>query len=236
LSLALALSPRGTRWTLGLVGVLGTVLFLTVGCEASGESGPSTTDQAKENEACPESQRPIAAQKSKTGQDPSGSCVAQNHLQTSDSETTVRSTLDSKLQGSGPQNIAGMNAEAALTTLQKPGLECWQPVDRDVLYACSGDENPDLLYEARITGSDTDEVSSVEARVFWQGKGDFELASQPFFGLLSAQLKYRGSDSNEAFEFVNRNLSSTKAVTTIGSATWTITTSDDSKELTLTPA
>ena len=128
-----------------------------------------------------------------------------------------------------------MNAETALTTLQLPGLECWQPVDRAVLYACSGDENPDLLYEARIMGSDADEVSGVEARVFRQGTGNFELASQPFFGLLSAQLRYRGANSSKAFGFVSRNLNSRKAVTTIGAARWTITTSGNSKELTLTP-
>ena len=111
-----------------------------------------------------------------------------------------------------------MNAETALTNLQLPGLECWQPVDRAVLYACSGDENPDLLYEARIMASDADEVSGVEARVFRQSTENFELASQPFFGLLSAQLRYRGANSSKAFGFVSRNLNSRKAVTAIGAA------------------
>lgn len=232
----MALPPRGTRWNLGLMGALiGVVLFLTAACGASGEGGPSRSDgRTNETKACPESQRPAATQKANTEHDPVGACVAQNQPQRPEPETTVRSTPNP--QGPGPQSIAGMGAEAALTTLQKPGLECWQPVERGVLYACGSDEDEDLVYEARIIGSSTDEVSGVEARVFWQGTGDFEVASRPFFGLLSAQLRYRGANSKRAFEFVNRNLSSRQAAATIGAAKWTMTTSDDSKELTLTPA
>ena len=70
----------------------------------------------------------------------------------------------------------------------------------------------------------------------WQGSGDFELASQPFLGLLSTQLQYRGSDEDRAYEFVNRNLNSESASTTIGAARWTITPSDDSKTLAIAPA
>lgn len=200
--------------------------LLTIGCGGGGESGLSTGDnQTKDTEACPGSRQPT-----------SRACVAQNPPQRSEPGTTVRSTADPELQGSGPKSIPGMNVKAALTTLQKPGLECWQSVDRGILHACSGDENPDLLYEASITGGGSYEVSGLEARVLWQGNGDGELASQPFFGLLSTQLRYRGANSNKAFAFVNRSLSSSKATTTIGAARWTITTADNSKRLTLTPA
>jgi hypothetical protein len=235
LSLARHLSPRWTRRLLGLVGTLSVMLLLTVGCGASGESRPLTGgDQSKETEACPVDQRPAASQKSKTEQSSTKDCVAQNRPQGSEPATRVRSTPNP--QGAGPKSILGVNAEATLSILQKPGLECWQPADREVLYSCSGDENPDLLYEARIRGSSADEVSGIEARVVWRGTGHFEQASRPFFGLLSAQLHYRGSNSTRAFEFVNRNVSSRMATTTIGAAKWTMTTSDDSKELTLTPA
>jgi hypothetical protein len=129
-----------------------------------------------------------------------------------------------------------MNADAVLTTFQKPGLECWQPVDKGVLYACSSEENKNLLYEAEITGRSIEQVSGVEARVFRQGTEDFELASQPFLGLLATQLEYRGANREKAYEFINDNLSSRRATTTIGAAKWTKTTSDDAKVLTVAPA
>jgi hypothetical protein len=131
-----------------------------------------------------------------------------------------------------------MNAEAVLTTFLKPGLECWQPIKRGVLYRCSGEENQNLilLYEGEITGRTPDQVSGVEARVFRRGTEDFEQASQPFLGMIATQFKYQGADKNEAYEFVNQNLSSDKATTTIGEATWTMTSSEGSKELTITPS
>lgn len=129
-----------------------------------------------------------------------------------------------------------MNADAVLTTFQKPGLECWQPVDRGVLYACSSEEDLALLYEAEVTGRSIEQVSGVEARVFREGTEDFELASRPFLGHLATQLEYLGANRKKAYEFVNHNLSTGKATTTIGAAKWTITTSKDSKVLTLTPA
>ena len=235
LSLARALAPSRARGLLDLFGAFIAVLFLTVGCGSSDEGKPSTgDDQAKATAACTQGQRSAISQKSKTEIASTGDCVARNRPQSSKPATVAQST--SKPEGSAPKSIPGINAEATLTILQKPGLECWQPADREVLYDCSGDENPDLLYEARIRGISADEVSGVEARVLWQGNGHFEQASRPFFGLLSAQLGYRGADSTEAFEFVNRNLSSKMATTTIGAARWTMTTTDDSKELTLTPA
>ncbi len=131
-----------------------------------------------------------------------------------------------------------MNANAVMTTFLKPGLECWQPITRGVLYRCSGEENPQLtlLYEGEITGRTNDKVSGVDVRVFRRNAKDFEQASQPFLGMIATQLKYRGADKNQAYEFVNQNLSSDKATTTIGQATWTMTNSDGSKELSIRPA
>jgi hypothetical protein len=137
-----------------------------------------------------------------------------------------------------PQSIPGMNADAVLTTFLKPGLECWQPNDRDVLYLCSSEENENLtlMYEGVVAGRATDKVSSVEARVSRQVAEDFEQHSQPFLSFLATQLKYRGANKNQAYEFVNHNLNRDKATTIIGEATWTMTSSDSSKELTITPA
>jgi hypothetical protein len=131
-----------------------------------------------------------------------------------------------------------LNADAVLATFLKPGLECRQGVDRGVLYACTSEENHNLtlLYEGKVTGRSTDRVSGVEARVFRRGTEDFELASQPFFGLLATQLEYRGADGERAYKFVNHNLASEKATATIGTARWTIETSDDSKALKVAPA
>jgi hypothetical protein len=129
-----------------------------------------------------------------------------------------------------------MDAEATLVTLQKPGLECWHAVEERVLYACSGEEDENMLYEATITGNSMDSVSGVEVRLSWRGSGDFEVASQPFLGFLSTQLKFHGSDERRAYDFVNRNLTSERASATIGAAKWTIETSDDSKTLALAPA
>jgi len=131
-----------------------------------------------------------------------------------------------------------MNSDAVLITFLKPGLECWQPITMGVLYRCSGEENPDLtlLYEGEITGRTNDKVSGVDVRVFRRDAEDFEQASQPFLGMIATQLKYRGADKKQAYEFVNENLSSDKATTTIGEATWTMTSSDGSKELTIRPA
>ena len=47
--------------------------------------------------------------------------------------------------------------------------------------------------------------------------------------------EYREADKKRAYEFVSRNLNSTRANTTIGAAEWTIATSRDSKTLLVTP-
>jgi hypothetical protein len=137
-----------------------------------------------------------------------------------------------------PQSIPGMNADAVLTTLLKPGLECWQPSDKDVLYLCSSEENENLtlLYEGEVAGRATGQVSSVEVTVSRRGAEGFEQHSQPFLSFLATQLKYRGVNEHQAYEFVNRNPSGGKATTTIGEATWIMSSSDDSKVLTITPA
>jgi hypothetical protein len=107
-----------------------------------------------------------------------------------------------------------------------------------VLYGCSSEENQNLalLYEGTIAGRSAHQASGVEARVFRQDAKDFELASQPFLALLTAQLKYRGANKDQAYEFVSHNPSGGKATTTIGEATWIMSSSDDSKVLTITPA
>ncbi len=129
-----------------------------------------------------------------------------------------------------------MNADAVAAVFLKPGLECWQPVDRDVLYACSSEGTHDLLsFEGKITGRGIDLVSTVEARVAREGSGDFGLASQSFFGLLSTQLQYRGANKKRAYEFVTSNLNSPRANITIGAVEWTLTTSQDRKILTVAP-
>ena len=157
----------------------------------------------------------------------------------------TRADHSRKVQRSGPETAArpasnppgrgipGMNADAVASIFLKPGLECWEPVERSVLYACSGEGIHDLplLYEGKITGRGIDLVSTVEARVYRRGSKDFGLSSQPFLGLLSTQLEYRGADKERAYEFVNRNLNNTRANTTIGAAEWTITTSHDRKIL-----
>ncbi len=189
------------------------VALLAVGCSASDGSDTSTSgDQAERIQTSkPEQNSGKASSAKKTPQD-----------------------LPVKSQEQ--QSIIGMHAGDVLTAVQKPGLGCWQPVDRDVLYACGSEEGEDLLYEIEITGRSTDQVSGVEARVFNQGSEDFELASLPFLGLLAAELEYRGSNREQAYKFINRNLSSAEASARIGAARWTMTTSDDSGVLTLTPA
>jgi hypothetical protein len=135
-----------------------------------------------------------------------------------------------------------MDADAVAAIFLKPGLECFEPVDRDVLYACSSEDNHDLplLYGGKITGRGIDLLSTVEARVAREGSGDFGLVSQPFLGLHSTQLEYRRANKKTAYEFVSGNLDSTKANitkanTTIGAAEWTITSFHDRKILTVAP-
>ena len=201
--------------------VLFSVVLFGVGCGSNSGSAVSTSDDKPEGTwTGPQRHEPSAGQKPNTQQD----------------------SRQADIQQKGPQrtgpHIAGMNADAVLTTFLKPGLECWQPIKRGVLYRCSGEENQNLilLYEGEIEGRTPAQVSGVEARVFRRGTEDFEQASQPFLGMIATQFKYRGADKNQAYEFVNHNLSSDKATTTIGEATWTMTNSDDSKELTITPS
>jgi len=204
--------PVGLTRILG-VGLFGVMLW-AVGCDASNGSGTSTDDaQARETKT------------SKAEQASREASSAKKYAQQTGPETNRVLQI-----------IPGMNADAVLTTVLKPGLECWEPVDRGVLYVCSSEEDENLLYEAKIAGRSTDQVSGVEASVIRQSTEDFELASQPFLGHLATQLEYRGANRKQAYEFINRSLSSGKATATIGAAKWTITTSDDSKMLTLTPA
>jgi hypothetical protein len=153
-----ALFRRAMKQALGLAVMLGLMLLVT-GCNGSGT--PTKADH-------------------------SGS--AARNAQGEGTTSAARPASDAP--GSGPQTIPGMNADAVAAIFLKPGLECFDPVDRDVLYACSSEDNHDmsLLYDGKITGSDVDLVSTVWARVAREeGSGGFGLASQPFFGLLSAQ-------------------------------------------------
>lgn len=138
--------------------------------------------------------------------------------------------------GRAPRSIPGMDADAVAAVFLKPGLECYEPVDRNVLYACSSEEDDlPLLYRGRITGGD-DLVSTVKARVLRKGPTDFGLASRPYFGLISTQLEYRGANKKRAYRFVSRNLDTTKANATIGAAEWTMTASRNRKTLVVAPA
>ncbi len=207
---SLALFCRVMKHALGLGVMLGLVLLVT-GCDGEDQNGtPTRTDHSTEAGVRPEGQR---------------------------SATRGQPNEGSRPPSRGSQSIPGMNADAVAAIFLKPGLECWEPVERGVLYACSGEENHDLplLYEGKITGRGIDLVSTVEARIYRSGSKDFGLSSQPFFGLLSTQLEYRGADKERAYEFVNRNLNSTRANTTIGAAEWTITTSHDRKILLVAP-
>jgi len=131
-----------------------------------------------------------------------------------------------------------MNADAVAALFLRPGLECLEPVDGDVLYACTSEENPNLtlLYEGEVEGRAADRVSGVEARVHRRGGADFGVASQPFFGLLATHLEYSGADRERAYGFVNRNLNSEEAATVIGAAEWTMSNSHDRKVLTVVAA
>ena len=92
-----------------------------------------------------------------------------------------------------------------------------------------------MLYEGTITGDAPDRVSGVEARVHRQGVEDSGVASQPFLGLLTIQLEYRGAEGREAYEFVNRNQNDGESGTTIGAAKWTIKTSGNHRVLEVAP-
>jgi hypothetical protein len=219
--------------------VLFSMVFVAIGCGANGGTAISKSeDQPGETKTDLRSHGPAAGQKPKTEQGSGKASIAKKNPQRTGPQTTALSTPNLAPKRLEPQSIPGMNADAVLITFLKPGLECWQPLERGVLYNCSSEENQKLtlLYEGKITGRTTDQVSGVEARVLRRGTEDFEQASQPFLGLLATQLKYRGANKEQAYEFVNHNLSSVKATTTIGGAKWTIIASDDSKQLTITPA
>jgi len=132
-----ALFRRVTKQALGLALMLGLVL-LVIGC---GERGmPTKADRSSSHQSGPADRKVEPTSAARPASDP---------------------------PGRGPQTIPGMNADAVAAIFLKPGLECFEPVDRDVLYACSSEDNHDLplLYDGKITGSDTDLVSTVWARV-----------------------------------------------------------------------
>jgi len=199
---------------------LAVVLALTLlamGCGANGGSGASaSSDPPEEN---PYEAGLVEKDSRRTGQP--------NAARTAPSPP-----------GREPRTILGMNAGAVATTFMKPGLECFQPVDRSVLYACTSEENPNLtlLYEGEVEGRAADRVSGVEARVHRRGGADFGVASQPFFGLLATHLEYSGADSERAYGFVNRNLNSEDAATVIGAAEWIMASSRNRKVLTVVAA
>jgi hypothetical protein len=228
-----ALFRRVAKQTFGLAVVLGLVL-LVIGCEGTDENG-TPTNADRSNEAKVRSEGQQAATRGQPNERSGQAGSADRNSQGEGPETAARPASDAS--GRGRQTIPGMSADAVAAVFLKPGLECWEPVDRDVLYACSSEGNHDLplSFGGKIRGREIDLVSTVEARVAREGSGDFGLASQPFFGLLSTQLQYRGANKERAYEFVTRNLNSPRASTTIGAAEWTITTSHDRSILTVAP-
>ena len=140
--------------------------------------------------------------------------------------------------GREPRAIPGMNADDVGGLFLRPGLECLEPVEGGVLYACTSEENPNmtLLYEGEVEGRGADRVSGVEARVHRRGGTNFGVAAQPFFGLLATHLEYSGADKERAYGFVNRNLNSEDAATVIGAAEWTMASSRNRKVLTVVAA
>jgi hypothetical protein len=227
-----ALFRRVAKQTFGLAVVLGLVL-LVIGCEGTHENG-TPTNADRSNEAKVRSEGQQAATRGQPNERSGQAGSADRNSQGKGPETAARPASDAS--GRGRQTIPGMSADAVAAVFLKPGLECWQPVDRDVLYACSSEGTHDLLsFGGKITGRGIDLVSTVEARVIREGSGDFGLASQPFFSLLSTQLEYRGANKERAYEFVTSNLDSPKASTTIGAAKWTITNSHDRTILMVAP-
>lgn len=229
----LAPSYRAPRRSLGLAVVLGLVP-LVFGC---GGSGASTTGGSfEETKAYPESKHAASAHATRREQASNEAGLARKDSRRARPSKSARPTPDAQSRES--RSIPGMNADAVAAIFLKPGLECSQPVDIGTLYACTSEENPNLtlLYEGKIAGRSADRVSGVYARVFRRARGDFGVASQPFFGLLATQLKYSGADRETAYRFLNRNLNSTQATITIGAAKWTMTTSRDRKVLAVAPA
>jgi hypothetical protein len=211
--------------------VMLSLVLLVTGCDEN--ETPTKADHSKEAGVRSEGQRSATRGQPNEASHQAGS--ADRNSQGKGPETAARPA--SNPPGRGTRTIPGMDADAVAAIFPKPGPECFEPVDRDVLYACSSEDNHDLplLYGGKITGRGLDLLSTVETRVAREGSGDFSLASQPFLGLLSTQLEYRGANKKTAYEFVSRNLDSTKANTTIGAAEWTITSFHDCKILTVAP-
>jgi hypothetical protein len=208
---------------LGSASIIVALLALVIGCGVEGENGASTKNDHVEE----------ARQRSRPAADVPGS---QSPRRSKSPSTLGADPRPDPRRENVDQSIPGMNAATAVAIIQKPGLECWQPVDKSVLYACSSEEQSGLRYEAEIAGTSVGQVSGVKVWVYRQGAKDFDVASWPFLGLLSTQLRYRQSDAGRAYEFVHRNLSSKKATSAIGAARWTIKASHDTKVLTVTCA
>jgi hypothetical protein len=227
---------RPTRWLLGLAVML-ALTALTIGCDAnSGSRALANSGLPEESKTYADGQRSASVHTPQMGRAP-----YEFGLAVRGSRRTGRSkaaTPAPSPAGRVPRSIPGMNAAAVATTFMKPGLECFEPVDRGVLYACTGEDKPNLTlrYEGEVSGSAADRVSGVEARVHRRGSANFRVASQPFLGLLATHLKYSGADQEEAYTFVNQNLNSKEATIVIGTAEWTITTSRDRKVLVVAPA
>jgi hypothetical protein len=233
LGVSLTLFRTKTRQLCGLAVMICIVLFV-FGCGSNNEKGAaSKADRFEKARDQDESQRLTTSLRPQVNQPSRESESTGRNPHKNRSQTASRPT--SNPLSREPHSIPGMNADSVAAILLKPGLECWQPVDKDVLYACSNEENHDLplLFEGEITGRGIDQVSGVKIRVSNQGSENFKLASQPFLGLLSTQLEYRGANKEKAYEFVNRNLNRGKATETIGEAQWTITSSRDHKMLTV---
>lgn len=216
------------RRLLGLLAMLG-LIPLVFGCGGSGASTSGGSSEA--TTAHLQSKSVMSAHDEQPEQAPREAGFGREDSGRTGASAASRPTP--RLRSREPRSIPGMNADAVAAIFLKPGLECSQPVVRGMLYACTGEENPNLtlLYEGEIAGRGAGRVSGVDARVFRRGPGDFEVASLPFLGLLATQLKYSGADREKAYGFLNSNLDSKRAAITIGAAEWTITTSRDRKVL-----
>lgn len=214
---------RGSARLQSTLAVALGVAILAVGCGEAGRGEASPPgDQPKDGETFSEGRRGDVAKKDAEG-------------------TGSETTSNAQAEKQDPRSVPGMNADAVAVILMKPDLECMQPVAPGLLYSCSGEDDPhaDPTYEGRVTGYGRDRVSGVEARICGRDDADFQVVSRAFLGLIVTQLRYWGyedTDRERVYRFVNHNLSSKQASTSVGAAEWTIRTSEDCRVLTVMPA
>ena len=105
--------------------ILGLVLLVT-GCDES--ETPTQADHSKEAGVRSEGQRSATRGQPNEASHQAGS--ADRNSQGKGPETAARPA--SNPPGRGPRTIPGMDADTVAAIFLKPGLECFEPVDRDV--------------------------------------------------------------------------------------------------------